>query len=326
MRLRRRSNEPQLPIDPYLGDPTARTLGEALTNRDWPTAREILVRAEHPDDRAFLLECGGKAPGVQDWIGPIAADDPLAQLVRGVHGTAWAWEARGAYRAQYTQADQFRLFFERLRIAESCLQDAAARLPDDSAPWAFLVRTARGLQLPLEDGDFRFRQAVDRHPTHLYAHAQWMQTLCKKWSGSDEWMHQFARDAAARGSDGSMLHTLVVQAHLEVFLDLDVGADAAYMARPDVRADLRTAAGLSIWHPAAEFRPGWPLYFNTFAMAFSLSGDLPAAATVFEQLGDLVTDDPWGYLGGGVEARSFVKARELAFADRRSTAVTPFGQ
>lgn len=84
--------------------------------------------------------------------------------------------------------------------------------------------------------------------------------------------------------------------------------------RPDVRTDLRAAAGHSIWHPAAEFRPGWPLHLNTFALSFSLSGDLPAAASVFERLGENVTAYPWGYLGGGNEAKSFVAARKQAFS------------
>jgi hypothetical protein len=317
MRLRHRPADVPVPeIDPCMGNQTARMLCDALTDRDWPTARDILVRTDHPDDRAFLLETCGSAPGVQNWIGPLAAADPLAQLVRGCHAVSWAWDARGGYSARYTQREQFELFFERLRIAESCLYDVVARDPDEVAAWAFLVRTARGLQLPLEDGEFRFRQAIERHSTHLKAHHEWMQTLCKKWSGSHEWMHHFARDAAARGSDGSMLHALVVLAHLEMMLDLEGEAGTQYMRRPDVQADLRTAAGLSIWHPAAEFRPGWPAYFNTFALAFSRSGDLPAAMAVFEQLGDNVTAHPWGYIPGDA-AKTFTTARTTAFTATR---------
>jgi hypothetical protein len=67
-------------------------------------------------------------------------------------------------------------------------------------------------------------------------------------------------------------------------------------------------------HPAAEFRPGWPLHLNTFALSFSLSGDLPAAAFVFEQFGENVTAHPWGSLGGS-EAKSFAAARKQALAD-----------
>jgi hypothetical protein len=297
-----------------MGDPTATRLCDALTRRDWPAARDILLGADHPDDRAFYLEICGTAPGVQEWIGAWAVDEPLAQLVRGCHAVGWAWEARGGYQAKYTRDEQFRLFFERLRFAESYLYDVTGRAPDEVAAWAFLVRTARGLQLPLDDAEFRFREAVKRHPTNLKAHAEMMQTLCKKWSGSHERMHQFAREAATRSPAGSMLPYLVALAHLEVTVDLTDAQGSQYMARPDVRTDLRTAAGHSIWHPAAEFRPGWPLHLNTFALAFSLSGDLPAAASVFERIGENVTEHPWGYLGGGNEAKSFAAARKQALA------------
>jgi hypothetical protein len=308
MRLRRRPAEPTLAIDPCMGDQQARRFLDALTSADWPTAREILARTDHPDDRAFLLDVGGSAPGVQHWIGSVAGDDPLAQLVRGCHAVAWAWEARGAYGAQYTQREQFRLFFERLRTAETCLYDVVARTPDEPVAWAFLVRTARGLQLPLEDGEFRFRQAIERHSTNLKAHHEWMQTQCEKWSGSHDQMHRFARDAAGHSPDGSMLHALIPLAHLEVLIHLEGTAARLYVTRPNVQEDLRIAAGLSIWHPAAEFRPGWPVYLNTFAVAFSQAGDRPAAKAVFDRLGDQVTGFPWGYLGGN-PAANFLKAR-----------------
>ncbi|GAA0939513.1 hypothetical protein GCM10009554_29350 [Kribbella koreensis] len=313
--LRRGKAGSVLEIDPCMGDQQAWSLRDALSAQDWPTARAVLVAAEHPDDKAFLLETCGAVPGVQDWIGPLAADDVLAQLVRGCHAVAWAWQARGRYGAEHTGRDRFALFFERLRLAEAYLYNVVVRTPDDVTAWAFLVRTARGLQLPLEDGEFRFAQAIERHPTSLKAHAEWMQTLCNKWSGSHEWMHQFARDGAVRGGDGSMLHALVALAHLEVMIDLKGEKRTQYMAREDVRTDLLTAAGLSIWHPAAEFRPGWPLYLNTFALAFSQSGDLPSAAKVFERLGDNPTEFPWGYLGGD-EISSFTKARTTALAAR----------
>jgi len=305
--LRRRAGS--LPaIDPCMGDPLARSFCEALTRRDWPAARQILLGANHPDDRCFLLDACGSVPDVQDWIGAVAATDPVAQLVRGCHATAWAWEARGGYRAKYTRAEQFQLFFERLRLAESSLYDVVAANPDEIAAWAFLVRTARGLELGLEDGEFRFQHAISRHATNLKAHAEWMQTCCQKWGGSHERMFQLARSAVAAAPDGSMLHALIPLAHLEVMIDLEGTAARLYLTRPDIQAELRAAAERSVLHPAADLRPGWPLYFNTFAMAFANAGDQPAAAAVFSRLGDRITDHPWQYIGGD-PAKTFSKAR-----------------
>ncbi|MET7278907.1 hypothetical protein ABZS29_11810 [Kribbella sp. NPDC005582] len=305
--LRRRAGS--LPaIDPCMGDPLARSFCDALAHRDWPTARQILLGADHPDDRCFLLDACGSVSDVQDWIGTVAATDPLAQLVRGCHATAWAWEARGAYFASYTKAEQFQLFFDRLRIAESSLYDVVTANPDEVAAWAFLVRTARGLQLGLEDGEFRFQQAISRHATNLKAHAEWLQTCCQKWEGSHDRMFHLARSAAGAAPDGNMLHALVPLAHLEVMTDLAGTASRRYLTQPDVQAELRAAADRSVLHPAAELRPGWPLYFNTFAMAFANAGDRPAAAAVFSRLGDQSTDFPWKYAGGD-PAKAFSKAR-----------------
>ncbi|TDD60300.1 hypothetical protein E1263_11825 [Kribbella antibiotica] len=305
--LRRRA--PSVPaIDPCMGDPLARSFCDALGRRDWPTARQILLGTDHPDDRCFLLDACGSVPDVQDWISTVAAADPLAQLVRGCHAVAWAWQARGQYSVKYTQAEQFQLFFERLRLAESSLYDVVEANPDEVAAWAFLVRTARGLQLDLEDGEFRFQQAISRHATNLKAHAEWLQTNCQKWSGSHDRMFHLARSAATAAPDGNMLHALIPLAHLEVMIELEGTASRLYLARPEVQAELRAAADRSVLHPAADLRPGWPLYFNTFAMAFANAGDRPAAAAVFARLGDQITANPWGYVGGN-PAKNFRKAR-----------------
>ncbi|NIK55126.1 hypothetical protein [Kribbella shirazensis] len=299
MRLRRRKEtQPELVADPCLGDPTARRLFEALAKRNWSEARAVLAAAEHPDDRTFYLEVCGAVPGVQNWIGHFAGDDPLAQLVRGAHAVQWAWDARGGYQAQYTAEDRFVVFFERLRIAESALYDVVRADPDEVSAWAFLIRTARGLQLPLEDGEYRYVEATKRFPFHWKANFEWMQTQCEKWYGSEERMHRFAREVATRAPGGSMIPALVALAHLETTLPLNEQQLTAYMTRADVRADLRTAAGHSIWHPGAVFRPDAPQALNIFAMAFTLSEDPAAAAPVFAQLGDQPTAVPWGYLPG----------------------------
>jgi hypothetical protein len=178
--LRRTAPQPPLVADPCLGDPAARYLYNALEHRDWPAARAVLAAAEHPDDRAFYLEACGAVPDVQTWIGQYASDDVLAQLVRGAHAVAWAWDARGGRLSEYTEAARFEVFFHRLRLAETYLYDVVSRNPDEVAAWAFLISTARGLQLPLEDGESRYGEVSKRFPGHWKANFEWMQTLCKK--------------------------------------------------------------------------------------------------------------------------------------------------
>lgn len=301
-------------LDPCMGDRTAVRLREALTAQDWPGTRDILGRTTHPDDRAFYLGVCASVRGVQDWIGDWVVAEPdstLPLLVRGVHAVGWAWEARGQLDVEDTRPEQFAEFHDRLRIADRCLSDVVIRDPDEVSAWAFLIRTARGLRMSIDDGRYRYEQAARRHPAHLRANYELMQTLCAKWGGSDEAMFRFSRSATERGTSGSLISYLVAVAHLEVMVDLDSADLHGYLVTNDVRAELRSAADRSIWSSSVELRPGWPEPYNAFAMAFAIAGDNQSAARVFDRIGDVVTTQPWAYLGGDV-VKSFAAARQRA--------------
>lgn len=318
MRFRRQADRP-LVVDPCMGDATAVRLQEALRRRDWPATREILVAAEHPDERAFYLAVCGTVPGVDDWITEWVIAEPhstLPQLVRGCYAVSWAWAARGQLDLDLTRDMQLEVFYERLRLAETCLGEVVGRDPDEVAAWAFLVRSARGLRMSIEDGRHRFEQAVRRHPTSLKAHYELMQTLCRKWFGSDEQMYEFARVTTAEAPAGSLLHYLTPLAHLEVMTELPAKAASEYMGRPAIRFELHAAAERSIWHPDVQFRPGWPEPVNAFALAFSAAGDYEGAARAFDQLDGIVTAQPWAYIGGDT-SKAFAAYRQRAYASRR---------
>ena len=70
--------------------------------------------------------------------------------------------------------------------------------------------------------------------------------------------------------------------------------------RPSIglaRLVLNEAADRSVRHPAFRRTHGWVRVTSTFAMAFALLDDRPAAAALFTALGDLGSDRPWDYLG-----------------------------
>jgi hypothetical protein len=264
-----------------------------------------------PDDRAFYLRVCADVGGVQDWIEEwIAADrdSTLPLLVRGAHAVHWAWEARGAARAEYTGKDQFEGFFRRLKLAENCLDEVVERDPADTTAWAFLVLSARGRQVDRAEMQRRWAGVVATHPHHFMAHVQKLQYLCDKWFGSDEEMFAFARETVAASPPGSPLGRLVADAHMEKWLSLDAGEDAEYMARQDVRDDLLAAANHSVFHPAYRERSTWLTVSNAFACAFALSGQPEPALRLFEILGDRVTRDPWNYYNGD-PGTAFVKLR-----------------
>jgi hypothetical protein len=297
---RARSTEPVLVLDATHGDPLARRLAAALRRRDRATVTAIFASVEHPDDRAFYVERAGDVAGLEEWIPEwVAAEpgNPLPLLLQGARAIRWAWDARGGGRAHTVTDDGYRLFFDRLTLAESCLDEATALDPGDPEPWAQLVLSGRGREVGIDETYRRFTEVQKRYRWHLTAHEQFLQQLCRKWGGSHELMHDFARRTVAEMPVGSALGELVPVTQLERWIDLSRVEQRGYLRDPAVRAELTAAAERSIWHPAYEPPVRGAVVHNLFALAFAQVGDERSAAAQFELLGDCVTEWPWEYLG-----------------------------
>lgn len=298
-------DEPTLTIDPAMGDETARRLIDASEAGDWRTIRDVLSTVEDPDDFTFYVHRAAFVDGVENWVDEWVEAEPrssLPLLVKGAGAIHWAWQARGSGRASTVGSEAFKVFFRRLKIAESCLEEVTERDRDGAAGWAFRVILGRARQLGIDETRRRFEEVRKRHPWHVEAHEHMLQQLCPKWGGSHEQMHRFALETLEAMPPGSPLGQLVPAAHLEHWLDLPSGEDAEYIGSDEVTAQLFEAANRSILHPAYVRRPRWPTLHNSFAMAFCWSGELVAAAQQFDVIGDLVTEWPWQYAGNTVEA------------------------
>ena len=126
-------------------------------------------------------------------------------------------------------------------------------------------------------------------------------------------MHGFAAETLAAMPAGSLLGQLVPAAHLEHWLDMPADEDHGYITSTEVRAELNAAADRSVRHPDFVRRAHWPTVHNSFAMAFALNGDWPAARQQFDIIGDLMTEWPWQYMAN--MERSFVRLRGQASAE-----------
>jgi hypothetical protein len=280
-----------------MGDPDAVQLRDAMAARDWAAARAILDGRDH-DDLSFLLDVAADVPDSEQWLPEVVrADlrDTVALLAYGIRAIAWAWHARTGLRAKYVSQDQFAVFHERLRLAEDCLQDVVRRDPGNATAWYGLMKVARGLQLDPNEKRRRFDQAVTHHPGHLRAHRARLQQVCRKWGGSLEELHTFARDASENAPPGSPLGSLVAEAYFEEWLEKN--GDGGVFAHSAMKA-IRQAADRSVNHPDYRKRPGWPGIHNDFAIVFALGGDHRRAAEQFHIIGHLATDYPWGVLRG----------------------------
>ncbi|MFH9736544.1 hypothetical protein ACH4MA_02455 [Streptomyces roseolus] len=313
--LGRWTGRPVARVDADSGDPEARRAREAAEAGDWAAVRDVLDARPEGEDRTGLLWAVGDVAGAERWIADAMAaepDAPLPRLVAGVRHISWAWEARTGARAEHVSREQFEVFFDRLRTAETWLYEVAEREPGWTSPWYGLQITGRGLQVGQDVARRRFEATVRRDPHHLGAHQQQLQQVCEKWSGSHEEMHDFARASAFGAPAGTLLGQLVAVAHLEHWLALEAGPDARYIRQPQVVASLNEAADHSFRHPDFVRGHGWLQVYNTFAMAFALAGDVASARECFRATEGRVTEFPWYYLDGSDPAKAYGQHRSYA--------------
>jgi hypothetical protein len=312
----RNARTPTLTIDPCLGDGPAIELRAAAMRGDWPGVRDFLLRVDDPDDRYFYVNIATDLPGAQPWLEQWTSAEPtsaLALLARGAHEVHWAWEARSGRHAKYVSAEQRRTFVDRLRMAESHLDESAERDPSDPAPWAQLISCGMGRQVGRAEAMRRFHEVTARHRWHVGAHLRMLQQLCEKWGGSHEEMHEFADQTLADMPAGSSIGSVVAWAHFEQWTRLPASEKDAYNSRPEVATRIAEAADRSVRHPDYVRRPGWPNAHAIFACTFNTTSQWAAAAEQFDILGDLVTKLPWAYFSLG-PVHKFERTRRETYA------------
>ncbi|MER7756467.1 hypothetical protein [Kitasatospora sp. NPDC097643] len=288
-------------LDPAYGDETLRLMLDQAAAGDWAVLGPALAAIGDQAELTLTVAALADVRGVDQWTARVLAERPedtMALLLSGARHVYWAWAARTGARAKQVTEEQWKVFHQRLGVAEEQLLEVAEREPSWLAPWYFLQTSAMGASLGPEVATCRFEAAVRRVPGHPASHRSRLQQLSAKWGGSHDEMHEFARSAMLAAPEGSPLGELVALAHIERWLDLPDGEDHAYLTSPTVLAELQEAAFRSVLHP--DFTPvrGWQGAFNTFAMVFSLADQRKTAHLLFEALDGVVTQAPWQYLSG----------------------------
>jgi hypothetical protein len=279
-----------------LGDTRVLALVQAAEAGDWEAVKGAAAPFDLGREHQVLAEVCDVA-GVQDWIGRAVEEDKehraLALLVSGARHVVWGWEARTSARAVDVSREQWRVFYERLEIAEEQLLQAAELRPEWISPWRRLLTSGRGMSLGRAVTRARFDAALRRDPLDLGAHVEWLSQLQPRWGGEPGRALAFARQAFDGAPEGHRLGCVVPMAHIEEWVESDRGN---HLENAQVRQELRHAAERSILHPAYERRPGWQEDFNIFAMALSLAGEREVARRVYRELGGAFTPWPWKYV------------------------------
>ncbi|MDH6213028.1 hypothetical protein [Streptomyces pseudovenezuelae] len=279
-----------------LGDTRVLALVEAADAGDWEAVKAALAPFDLGREHQVLGELA-ELDGVQDWIGRAVEEDKehraTALLISGARHISWGWEARTADRAVNVTQEQWRIFHERLHIAEEQLLEAAELRPEWVTPWRRLLTSGRGMSLGPAVNETRRDAALRRDPLDLETHIEWLSYLQPRWSGEPGQALAFAREAFAGAPEGHRLGCVIAMAHIENWVESD---NKNCLVAPEIQDELLDAAERSILHPGYARFPGWQEDFNTFAMAFSLASSRSALPRVFQQLRGAYTPWPWKYM------------------------------
>ncbi|MGX1246272.1 hypothetical protein RKD46_007376 [Streptomyces pseudovenezuelae] len=192
-----------------------------------------------------------------------------------------------------SRREQWRIFHERLEIAEEQLLEAAELRPDWITPWRRLLTSGRGMSLGTAVNETRRDAALRRDPLDLETHIEWVSQLQPRWGGEPGQALAFAREAFAGAPDGHRLGCVIAMAHIEEWVESD---SRDHLDTPQTQEELREAARRSILHSAYERPLGWQEDFNIFAMALALSTESVVAPRVFHELDGAYTSWPWTYM------------------------------
>jgi hypothetical protein len=200
---------------------------------------------------------------------------------------------------------------------------------EDPTPHARSIAIAMGLNLGQAEKRRRYSEAIRRYRWHRSAHAEMIQAVAAKWSGSNEEMFEFARSASAQAPDGHSVHVVIPLAHLEKWLNLPRESDDGkvrqleYFRGGAVAAEILRAADQSIRSPRYlrnRFTPGDR---NIFAMCFWLMKDYNAQLEQMRQIGPLIQAVPWRYQGNPGWAYERARTRALTAIQGASTGGWP---
>ncbi|MGW0868829.1 hypothetical protein [Streptomyces koelreuteriae] len=281
-----------------LGDARVLALMEAADAGDWEAVKAALAPFDLGREQAILGQLTD-VDGVEEWAVRAAEEDKddkelraTALLISGARHVSWGWEARTSARAVDVSRDQWQTFYERLRIAEEHLLEAAELRPDWVTPWRHLLTSGRGMSVDDSAQDARLAAGLRRDPLNPDIHLEWVSHLQPRWGGERGQALEFARKAFAAAPDGHPLGCVVAMAHIEDWVESD---ERDCLQQPQIRAELREAAERSILHHAYERRLGWQGDYNMFAMALSLAGS-STASNVFRELDGVITEWPWTFM------------------------------
>jgi hypothetical protein len=185
-------------------------------------------------------------------------------LIKGWYFHEWAWAARGGGYANTVSADAWKLFEERLKIAEDAYREAARLDPADPRAATALIGVATGLGLSRSEMERWFRAAMTAAPDNFQAIEKKLNYLQPKWHGSADDLLGFGRQCLTNRAWKGEAPLGLAEAHRYLASNLEPGpARNRYWQQPEVWPEVQ--ASFDTFFQAQPGAVGWKHNLAWFA-------------------------------------------------------------
>jgi hypothetical protein len=153
-----------------------------------------------------------------------------------------AWQGRGGGYADKVSEEGWKLFFERLAVAENALTNAWRLDPTNWRIPTVMIRIDEGRQKDRADMESWFQRAMAFNPNNYLACSYKLHYLYPQWYGSRDDMIVFGKECVASKVWGGTVPLILSDAHREYWLPLDPSEEKTnYWKQPDVWPDIKVS-------------------------------------------------------------------------------------
>jgi hypothetical protein len=167
------------------------------------------------------------------------ANSSAPYAIKGAFYMDFAWQARGEGSADTVTPDGWKLFGERLKIAEAAYQTGWQIEPGDPLIPTQMLRVVLGLTDGRDKMELWFQRAMKADPNNWEACNYKLYYLYPRWHGSYEDMIAFGRECSSNQAWGGAVRLYIGDAHFAVANDSGQGTN--YWKQPDVWPEIHQA-------------------------------------------------------------------------------------
>lgn len=227
----------------------------------------------------------------------------VPHLIRGKFNINWAWAARGNGYADSVTEQGWKLFGERLKLAEQSLQKAWDINPTDPRIPYEMINVELGQGNGRDRMEIWFNRAMKLVPNGVRVCVCKLHYLQPKWHGSSEEMVAFGRECLESKDWGGSVPLILVEAHKSAAISSGSSvAGGPYWRQPAVWNDIKNSyEKFSRLNPKSSItKPGLARYAY-------LCGQWAELNQILKQIGPVTDYTPFG---GQIFFDKMVKAAE----------------